>query len=175
MRAEAYHRGDVGAGASGDCLLQSISISGFPGYTKPAGSYRHRNIVNATHDLQRSNLRSFTSLRDAGMEYGCARGESRWQARRLAGAQDEARNRRLERGPVLAEKTVMALHPAFPRLQDAEALIFVNGAGGDRRLLSTTPSPITSVSMPSPTESWMSQRRVSSCAAIVPTFSMRTK
>src|ERR1700716_684773 len=59
---------------------------------------------------------------------------SGWQARGLAGAQDEAGNRRLERGSVLAEQTVIALHPAFAGLQDAEALIFVHRARYDRRL-----------------------------------------
>src|SRR5712664_3804314 len=62
--------------------------------------------------------------------------ESGGQTGRLGGAQDEARNCRLERGSVLAKKTVMALHPAFSGFQDAEALIFVHCAGHDSRLLS---------------------------------------
>src|ERR1700682_1671115 len=67
--------------------------------------------------------------------------ESGRQTRRLGGAQDEARNCRLERGSVLAKKTVMTLHPAFSGLQDAEALIFVHRAGHDGRLLSAHSFP----------------------------------
>src|ERR1700681_403102 len=63
----------------------------------------------------------------------------RWQARRLAGAQDEARNRGLERRSVLAQKAVVTLHPALPRLQYAEALIFVHQPGHYGRLFAYHP------------------------------------
>src|SRR5438552_8413327 len=69
----------------------------------------------------------------AGCEATVVRG-LRWQARRLACAEDEARDRGLERCSVLAEKAVMTLHPAFSRLQDAETLVLVNRARHDRRL-----------------------------------------
>src|ERR1700687_3343180 len=69
-------------------------------------------------------LRGATVVRDSG-----------WETRGLARAQDEARNSRLEGRSVLTQKTVVALHPAFPRLQDAEALIFVHRPGHDGRLL----------------------------------------
>src|SRR5258706_8580835 len=59
----------------------------------------------------------------------------RWKARGFARAQCEARDRGLERCPVLTKKAVVPLHPAFSRLQNAEALILVHRARGDRRLL----------------------------------------
>src|SRR3954466_12608254 len=70
----------------------------------------------------------------AGCEATVVR-ELRGKARRFARAQNEARDGGLERCPILAEKPVMALHPALARLEDAEALIFVDGAGHYRRLL----------------------------------------
>src|SRR5450759_524535 len=59
----------------------------------------------------------------------------RWKARRLARAECEARDRRLEGRSVLPEKAVVPLHPALSRLQNAEALVLVNGRRHDRRLL----------------------------------------
>src|SRR2546427_6692190 len=69
----------------------------------------------------------------AGCEATVVRG-LRWQARRLARAEDEARDRGLERCSVLAEKAVMTLHPALSRLQDTETLVLVNCARHDGRL-----------------------------------------
>src|SRR6185436_8110838 len=59
----------------------------------------------------------------------------RWQTRRFARAENEARDCRLERRSVLPQKAVVALHPAFPRLQDAEALILVDSSRHNGRLL----------------------------------------
>src|SRR5947209_20435320 len=59
----------------------------------------------------------------------------RWQARRFACAQDEARDRCLERRTVLTKQTIMAFHPALTRLEDAETLVLVDRAGQDGGLL----------------------------------------
>src|SRR5712671_2412164 len=59
----------------------------------------------------------------------------RWKARGFTRAQCEARDRGLESCSVLTKKAVMPLHPAFSRLQNAEALVLVHRARGDRRLL----------------------------------------
>src|ERR1700680_2689163 len=59
----------------------------------------------------------------------------RWKARGFARAQCEARDRSLESCSVLTKKAVMPLHPSFSRLQNAEALVLVNRAWSDRRLL----------------------------------------
>src|SRR6266550_539595 len=69
----------------------------------------------------------------AGSEATVARG-LRWQARRLARAECEARYRGLEGRPVLPDEPVVALHPPLARFQDAEALVLVDGAGHDGRL-----------------------------------------
>src|SRR6266566_4746353 len=74
----------------------------------------------------------------AGCEATVVR-ELRWQARRLARAEYETRDRRLEWCSVLPEKAVVPLHPALSRLQNAEALVFVHGTRHDRRLLSDDP------------------------------------
>src|SRR6266566_29018 len=63
----------------------------------------------------------------------------RWQTRRLADAQDEARDCRLERRSVLSQKAVVAFHPAFSRLENAESLILVDGARHNRWLLAHNP------------------------------------
>src|SRR5712671_5344667 len=70
----------------------------------------------------------------AGWEATVVRG-LRWKARRFARAEYEARDRGLERRAVLSEKAVVTFHPALSRLQDAEALVLVDGARRDRRLL----------------------------------------
>src|SRR6266550_5991257 len=69
----------------------------------------------------------------AGSEATVARG-LRWQARRLARAECEARYRGLEGRPVLPDEPVVALQPPLARFQDAEALVLVDGAGHDGRL-----------------------------------------
>src|SRR6476469_5406898 len=70
----------------------------------------------------------------AGLKATVVRGLRR-QARRFARAQNEARDRGLERSTVLPEKPIVPLHPAFTRLEDAEALILVDGARQYCRLL----------------------------------------
>src|SRR5438105_12936360 len=59
----------------------------------------------------------------------------RWEARRFARAEDEARDRRFEGRSILATQAIVPLHPAFSRLQYAETLILVARARHDRRLL----------------------------------------
>src|SRR5258705_4842745 len=70
----------------------------------------------------------------AGWEATVVRG-LRWKARRFARAKYEARDRSLERRAVLPQKAVVAFHPALSRLQDAEALVFVDRVRRNRRLL----------------------------------------
>src|ERR1700730_2869990 len=70
----------------------------------------------------------------AGCEATVVRG-LRWKARRLARAEYEARDRRLERRSVLAEKSIVPLHPALSRLQNAEALVLVDRPQHERRML----------------------------------------
>src|ERR1700694_5890121 len=70
----------------------------------------------------------------AGCEATVVRG-LRWKARRLARAEYEARDRRLEWRSVLAEKTIVPLHPALSRLQNTKALVLVDCPRHERRLL----------------------------------------
>src|SRR6202049_2716064 len=70
----------------------------------------------------------------AGREATVVR-DLRWKAGRLARAEYEARDRRLERRSVLAEKTVVPFHPPLSRLQNAETLILVDRPGHERGLL----------------------------------------
>src|SRR4051812_39139386 len=65
--------------------------------------------------------------------------ELRRQARRFARAQDEARDRGLERCSDLPQKPVVSFHPAFSGFQNAEALVLVYRAGRDSRLLAHHP------------------------------------
>src|SRR5882672_6582887 len=58
-----------------------------------------------------------------------------WKARRLARAEYETRDRCLEGRSVLAEKTVVPLHPALSRFQNAEALVLVDRAWHECGLL----------------------------------------
>src|SRR6476620_4478906 len=70
----------------------------------------------------------------AGTEATVVRG-LRGQAGRFARAEYEARDRSLERRSILPQEAVMAFHPAFTRLQNAEALVLVDSTGPDGRLL----------------------------------------
>src|SRR5205823_10548603 len=64
---------------------------------------------------------------------------SGWKARRLARAQDEAGDRRLEWNAVLAEEAVIPFHKTLARLENAEALILVHGGRSDHRLVADDP------------------------------------
>src|SRR6202008_3162442 len=82
-----------------------MSISGLPGYTRPP-------VLIGT---ETSKIRL-----TAGCKATVVRG-LRWEARRFARAEDEARDRCFEGRSVLPKKSIVPFHPAFARLQNAEA------------------------------------------------------
>src|SRR5438067_5496417 len=96
-----------------------MSISGFPGYTRPP--------VRIGTEMSKMRLTT-------GCEATVVRA-LRWETRRFARAENEARDRSLEGRSVLPEETVVPLHPSLSRLQNAETLVLVDGSRHDRWLL----------------------------------------